>query len=282
MAIGGIVLWAAGCSQLAAQQAPPPRGAASSPAPARRPWPVKLKDGQPDVQGFWQPSGRGGSAGTNIEPLPGVMGDTKITEGIVVDPPDGRIPYRPWARVRRDEVKDRHLKPNAAQVGTRTRGWPDGVPRLNYYQPFQITQPSGAVLILYEVQHEVRYIPLDDRPQIDSGIKLWMGSSRGHWEGTTLVVDVTNISDRVRFSIAGDFASDDVKITERWKFADADTVEHSATFEDPKVFTRPWTVAKTLKRMKDPAYEIMEYAGVEGDRDGSLMVDIPAAVQEKK
>jgi hypothetical protein len=282
MALGGVVLWAAGYSHLAAQEKPQRREAAAAPAPARPAWPVKLKDGQPDMQGFWQSSGRGGGAGSNIEPLQGVMGENKISEGIVVDPPDGRIPYLPWARVRRDEVKDHHLKPNAAQVDTRTRGWPDGVPRLNYYQPFQILQPAGAVVILYEVQHEFRYIPVTGRPQTENGIKLWMGSSRGRWEGNTLVVDVTNISDRVRFSIAGDFATDEVKITERWKFVDADTVEHSATFDDPKVFTRPWTVAKTLKRLKDPAYEIMEYSGVEGDRDGALMVDIPANVKEQK
>ena len=109
-----------------------------------------------------------------------------------------------------------------------------------------------------------------------------MGSSRGRWEGTTLTVEVTNISDRTRMSIVGDFASEDLKITERWKFVDADSLEQTTTLTDPKVFTRPWTVARKIKREKDSAFEIMEYSGVEGDRDHKLMVDIPGNVQDQK
>lgn len=280
MALGGAIVWAAGYSQLAAQQVPPRREAAAAPAAARGPWPVRLKDGQPDVQGYWQAAG--GGVGQSIEPMRGFMGSNAMMPGSVVDPPDGRIPYLPWARARRDEVKDTHLKPNAAQVDTRTRAWPDGVPRINYYQTFQILQPAGGVVILYEAQHESRYIPLDGRPQIDSGIKLWMGSSRGRWEGTTLVVDVANVSDRVRMSLVGDFASDEIKITEWWKFIDANTVELRATFEDPKVYAQPWTTSRMLKRITDPTYELMEYSGVEGERDQQRMVDIPKKAQEQK
>src|SRR5688572_13744459 len=162
------------------------------------------------------------------------------------------------------------------------------ITRFKYYSvnPFQIVQPEGAVLILYETQHEFRYIPLDGRPQIDGGVKLWMGSSRGRWEGTTLVVDVTNVNDRVRYSVSGDFASENVKITERWTWVDKDVIRHTATFEDPKVYERPFTVAKTIRRVKaQPGFEIMEYSGVEGERDAHLMVDIPATLkkeQEKK
>lgn len=240
--------------------------------------PPRLKDGQPDVAGIYQPAGRGGAAGLAIEPLKGMMGTRATSATIVIDPPDGLIPYLPWARVRRDEVLNDHLRPNQAQIDTRNRGWPDGVPRINYYtvNPFQILQLPGAVVILYEAQHEFRYIPLDGRPQIDSGVKLWMGSSRGHWEGTTLVVEVTNISDRVRFSVVGDFASDSVKVTERWTWVDGNTIDHRATFEDPKVFARPFTVGLEIKRVNEPGFEIMEYSGVEGEKDAQLMDDIPA------
>ena len=264
----GALLWASGDVRLGAQQDKPSANNKPATVTAQTAaWPVKLKDGQPDVQGVWEPK-----AGNSGRP----------SKGWVTDPPDGRIPYLPWARVRRDEVKNHHLDPNAAQVDTRTRGWPDGVPRLSFYRPFQIFQPSGAVLMLYEVQHEFRYIPLDGRPLLDDGVKLWMGSSRGHWEGTTLVVEVRNISDQVRFSVVGDFASDEVHITERWKFIDRDTVDLSATFDDPKVYARPWTAQQTLKRVNDPSFEAFEYAGVEEDKDSSLMVDIPSKVQEKK
>lgn len=240
-------------------------------------------DGQPDVEGYWQAGGAGGGAGTNMEPMAGMMGTSAVSPGIVIDPPDGKIPYLPWARVRRDEVQKEHLSPNQAQVDTRNRGWPDGVPRINYYSvnPFQIIQPAGAVVILYEAQHEFRFIPLDGRPQIDDGVKLWMGSSRGRWEGNTLVVEVTNMNDRVRFSVSGDFASDDVKVTERWQFVDRDTIHHTATFEDPKVYTRPFTVAKTIKRVSQKGFELMEYSGVEGEKDAHLMVDIPATLEQK-
>jgi len=266
------------------QPAPKAPAAAAQPAAPAGGWrPVKRKDGQPDIEGYYQALGNSGGAGTNLEPMASFMGGAATSPGVVIDPPDGKIPYLPWARVRRDEVQKSHLHPNQAQVDTRNRGWPDGVPRINYYSvnPFQILQPEGAVLILYEAQHEFRYIPLDGRPQIDQGVKLWMGSSRGHWEGTTLVAEVTHISDRVRFSISGDFASDEVKITERWNWTDGDTIMHSATFEDPKVYTRPFTVAKTIKRVKDRGFEIMEYSGVEGEKDQELMVDIPASMKKE-
>src|SRR5262249_14736364 len=134
---------------------------------------------------------------------------------------------------------------------------------------------------LYEAQHEFRYIPLDGRPQIDQAVKLWMGSSRGHWEGNTLVVDVSNISDRVRLSIAGDFASDKLKVTEYWTWINRNTIKHRATFTDPNVFSRPFTVAMTINRLTEPGYELMEYSGVEGERDAHLMVDIPASKKEQ-
>ncbi len=200
----------------------------------------------------------------------------------MLDPADGMIPYLPWARVRRDEVNKDLTSPNVAQVDTRNRGWPDGVPRINFYfvNPFQIIQTTDAVVFLYEAQHEFRYVPLDGRPQPDKAIQLWMGSSRGHWEGNTLVVTATNHYDRVRLSVAGDFASKDLKVTERWTWLDRDTIDYKVTFEDPNVFSRPWTAGIPIKRVTEPGFELMEYSGVEGDRDAHLMVDIPASQDE--
>ena len=283
-ALAGLAALCTPNQRASAQTAAPVPKAGAAKAASTGPWqPAKRKDGQPDIEGYYQAIGGGGGAGTNMEPMAGMMGTSATSPGIVIDPPDGKIPYLPWARVRRDEVQRGHLTPTQAQVDTRNRGWPDGVPRINYYSvnPFQIVQSEGGVLILYEAQHEFRFIPLDGRPQPDSGVTMWMGSSRGHWEGTTLVVEVTNINDRVRFSVSGDFASDGVKITERWQWVDRDTIQHSATFEDPKVYARPFTVAKTIKRQLQKGFEIMEYAGVEGEKDAPLMVDIPATLQKK-
>lgn len=241
-------------------------------------WPRRLPDGQPDVRGYWNAVGSEGGQNLTLEPLKSPSGGHGNIKGVVVDPADGLIPYLPWARTRRDEVRDSHLSPNAAQVDTATRAWPDSVPRISFYgvHPFQILQLRGELWILYEKQHEFRHIPLDGRPRPGAGVKLWMGSSRGRWEGTTLVVEVTHLTDRVRFSVAGDFASDEVTVTERWQFMDADTIRLTATFEDPRVFSKPWTVAKTIKRVTTPGFELMEYAGVEGEKDAHLMVDIPS------
>ncbi len=235
-----------------------------------------LADGQPNVQGYWQAIGPGGLHGLNVEFLkdalpPGIPGMGPDSPSLVIDPPDGRVPYQPWARVRRDEVAKDYMKPGSGQVDTRTRGWPDGVPRISYYgvNPFQILQVKDAVLLLYEAQHEFRYIPLDGRPHPDPGVHLWMGSSRGRWEGRTLVVEVRNVTDRTRLSVMGDFHSENATITERWEFVDANTIRHTAVIEDPAVYTRPWTVTNTIKRVREPGFELMEYSGVEGDKDAA-------------
>src|SRR5262249_6705130 len=151
---------ASGQSKTGASKAPktPPSGKQAS-APGK--WPAIRQDGQPDAEGVWQPIWGAGTVGMNIEELPNLFGGRRSSESMIVDPPDKKIPYLPWARKRRDEVQDHHLSPNAAQMDTRTRGWPDGVPRLNWYYPVEIRQLPHAVLMLYEVQHEFRYIPLD-------------------------------------------------------------------------------------------------------------------------
>ena len=155
-----------------------------------------------------------------------------------------------------------------------TRGWPNGIPRENYYSshdgsvggPIQILQPAGYVVFLYETHHEFRVVPLDGRPHAGQDIKLWMGDSRGRWEGNTLVIDVTNQNDSTRFNVVGDFHSYEMRVTERWTLIDQDTIEHRATIDDPNVYTRPWTIGVTHTR-GIPGNELLEYAGVEGDRD---------------
>src|SRR5262249_53418529 len=97
-----------------------------------------------------------------------------------------------------------------------------------------------------------------------SDVKLWMGCSRGHWDGSTLVIETTNHNDSTRFSMVGDFHSDELNVTERFTFKDKDTLEYAATIDDPKVYTAPWTIALTNRRLGNKG-EIMEYAGVEGE-----------------
>jgi hypothetical protein len=244
-------------------------------------------NGHPDLQGLWA----NGTAifSLNIEPpshlqkygAPLAAGALGASRTIVIEPPDGILPLQPWALERRNKVMAEYRAPSPALMDPQTRGWPDGVPRLHYYGtcnssmggPIQIMQPPGSVVFLYEVQHEFRIVPLDGRPRPGTDIKLWMGSSHGRWEGDTLVIDVTNHNDATRFDVVGNFHSDDMRVTERWTLENKDTLQYRATIDDPRVYTKPWTLAVTHKRC--PAgTEIMEYAGVEGDMAVSEAAEI--------
>jgi hypothetical protein len=107
----------------------------------------------------------------------------------------------------------------------------------------QIEQFTGYIVMFFEGAELYRIIYLDGRPHIGSNLKLWFGDSRGHWEGNTLVVDTTNNNAKGRLSRAGDFSSDKVHYTERFIFIDANHFRYEARFDDPSVYTRPWTFA---------------------------------------
>jgi len=223
-----------------------------------RPWPpARLADGQPDVQGVWSAMAGGSvslsnpiSGGADLERrVTGV--DTRVPSRII-DPPDGQVPYQPWAAARQKQqeaVYDNPTKPE--HIDTQHRCLLGGVPRLFTNVPtFRIIQTPGTVVFIWDAYHAYRVIPLDGRPHIASDVKLWMGDARGHWEGTTLVVDTTNVKG-TRLSFSGDFFSDNVHIVERIAFVDADTMHYEATIDDPMVFTRPWTMRVVEKRRPD-------------------------------
>jgi hypothetical protein len=244
----------------------------------------RLPDGQPDIQGLW--SSGTGMFYLSIEPLEHLLNQGVPAKGlgrkltIVVDPPTGILPYQPWALARRNQAMREFLAPSPAMMDPQTRGWPNGVPRENIYSspdgsvggPLQILQPPGYVLFLYETHHEFRIVPIGERPHPGRDIKLWMGDSRGRWEGDTLVLDVTNHNDSTRFDVAGNFHSDAMGVTERWTFVDANTLQYRATVDDPMVYTRPWTLAVTHRRLR-AGTELFEYAGVEGDRDATMTAE---------
>jgi hypothetical protein len=108
--------------------------------------------------------------------------------------------------------------------------------------------------------HTFRVIPINAGAHLPENVKLWMGDSRGRWEGNTLVVDVANNNDQTWFDIVGDFHSDALRVAERFTPSDADTIEYKAVMTDPKVYTRPWTMALRLQRMKDYGSELWEEA----------------------
>ncbi len=192
---------------------------------------------------------------------------------LVVDPPDGRVPIKPAAEAKRDydlaHVADSY---EHMSVWDRciTRGVPAGMFPAGYNNAYQIVQSPGSVVILYEMIHEARIIPLDGRPHSPSNIRQWNGDSRGHWEGNTLVVDTTNYNGKGWIAtsaatgrVKGIPQSEALHVVERFTRAAADTISYEVTIDDPNVYTRPWKVAIPLTR--DPEYQLYEYACQEGN-----------------
>jgi hypothetical protein len=257
-------------------------GAGQTPTAAEKTWnPPRTSDGQPDIQGFWANQGRR-LATYNIEAPADerhvlFSGNPTDQHSLVVDPADGKIPYQPWARAKRQEVFDNHTDLTKWEhVDPHTRCFLSGVPRVFYQGTFRILQSPGYVVVLQEFNHGSRIISLDGRPHAGGDIKLWMGDSRGHWEGNTLVVDVTNNNDRTWFDMVGDFHSDALHISERYTFVDPDTMRYQATFEDPKVYARPFKMAltfgRTVRGEAAKSYELLEEACLEGERNMQHML----------
>jgi hypothetical protein len=245
------------------------QGAAPEPT---APWtPALTPDGQPDVQGVWSPVG-GGTQSLDPAMSSGALfrdrvnGVTSNNPSRVVDPPDGHIPYQPWAKALQQELEAVHENPTRPEhIDTQTRCLGPGVPRLYYFPRFRILQPAGSVVFVWDQYHTYRVIPLDGRPHVGAHIKLWSGDGRGHWEGNTLVVDTTNLNAKSRLDVVGDFFSDDAHILERFVFIDDAMMHYEATITDPTVFTRPWTMRVVQRR--GPDEEFWEWACHEGERD---------------
>jgi hypothetical protein len=192
---------------------------------------------------------------------------------MVVDPPDGRVRVMQWAEDKRD-YDLAHLE-DAPQYETPwvrciTRGVPGGMLPAGYNNGYEIIQIPGYVVIVYEMIHETRIIPLDGRPHVGANIRLWTGDSRGRWEGNTLVVETTNFNDKgviASSAAAGRLRgvphSEELHVVERFTRISEDAINYSATVTDPKVYETPWTVALPLNR--DPSYKIYEYACHEGN-----------------
>jgi hypothetical protein len=127
--------------------------------------------------------------------------------------------------------------------------------------PFQIIQGAKSIMIAYQYAGAVRYIPLENAGQ--SPAPSWMGWSVGHWDGETLVVDVTSLNDQTWFDRAGNFHSDALHVIERYTPRSPDTLMYEATIEDPKVFSRPWKMSMPLYRHVEKNAQLLEFRCVE-------------------
>jgi hypothetical protein len=186
---------------------------------------------------------------------------------LVIDPPNGRVPEMTAAgkeaqahRKSYDESSTNGKRPDSYEdVALGVRCITFGSPRLGagYNSYYQIVQSAKSVALMMEMAHDARIIPLDGSPHLAPDVKLWLGDSRGHWEGDTLVVDTTNYR-------AGAFmnASDKLHVIERFTRTSAEVLQYQVTIDDPVTWTKPWTVMIPLRHSKDAVYE---YACHEGN-----------------
>ena len=198
---------------------------------------------------------------------------------LIVDPPDGRIP----ALVPLSPEREKARAARAAGLARFNAGLPasymdatlpvrciirtDSPPYLPivYNNDFHIFQSPGFVVIAPEMIHSARVIPLDGTPHLGKNLHQWLGDSRGHWEGSTLVVETTNFrtDDGVVFQGAN---PDTFRITERFTRVDAGTINYEFTVEDPQTWTRPWTAIVPWNKI-DPNEQMYEYACHEDNYD---------------
>jgi len=220
----------------------------------------RTPDGKPNLNGIWQVLttanwdllGHAAAAGPMV-PL-GAIGAMPAGQGVV----EGEeIPYKPEALA----TKKQNFA-NRLELDPEVKCYLPGVPRATYMPfPFQIVQTPQYILISYEYANAVRTIYMKDPGP--SPIDSWMGQSVGHWEGDTLVVDVTGLNDQSWFDRAGDFHSDALHVVERYTLRGADTLMYEATIEDKNVFTRPWKISMPIYRRLEKNVQLMEFKCVE-------------------
>jgi hypothetical protein len=264
-------------------------GQAQKPEPAKStaPWtPARLPDGQPDVRGYWVTKVYGMGCLTNPLSGPGCVDEdygeannrrrtSRKAVSRIVDPPDGEIPYQPWAKQKQQYLQANYFAPTRPEfLDPQQLCLPLGAVRQITWHDIHLLQYDGYIVFEHEGGHTYQIIPLDGRPHVGSNIKLWMGDSRGHWEGNTLVINVTNNNAKGRLSRSADFSSDKVHHVIRITFLDANNARYEATFDDPSVYTRPWTFGVDLKRgifgsggADEKTYEQWEEACYEGMRE---------------
>ena len=231
--------------------------------------PPRTADGRPDLGGIWQSFT---TANQNIlahsaEPgaHPELLGAWGANRGALSIVEGNELPYQPWAAAQqRENYENRTLVQVTNDPSRFDTGDPElqcyraGVPRANYMPyPFQIFQTPEQILIVYEYKGASRTIYMDSEQGAPGD--TWMGWSNGHWEGDTLVVDVTGFNGHTWFDRAGNFHSDALHVVERWTPVSAYHMRYEATIEDPNVFTRPWKMSFMLYRQVEENARLIEF-----------------------
>src|SRR5256712_13296330 len=217
-------------------------------------------DGKPNLNGIWQALN---SADWDLQGHAAAQGPVAALGALFSVPPGlgvvegDEIPYLPAAAAKKKENQANWVK-----LDPEAKCYLPGVPRAAYLPyPFQIVQGPQNIMMAYQYAGAVRIINMG--PATKAPGDSWMGWSNGHWEGETLVVDVTSLNDQTWFDRAGNFHSDALHVVERYTPRSADTLIYEATIEDPNVFSRPWKIRMPLYRRVENHAKILEYKCVE-------------------
>jgi hypothetical protein len=210
---------------------------------------------------------------------------TNMRTSLIIDPPNGKLPPLSAEGKRRQAERAEARKrsgpydgPENLPLGTRCVIMDrNGPPYMygNYNNTYQIIQTPGYVMILAEMLHDARIIPIDNRPQLPDTVRQWVGSSRGHWEGETLVVETANFNGKNPFR---GFSSEKMRVTERFTRTEEGSIRYQFTVDDPATWTRSWTGEMPIKKTVGP---IFEHACHEGNY-GLTNILAGARAEEKK
>ena len=220
----------------------------------------RTAEGHPNLNGIWEYIG---TANWDLQDHPayqgpiqdlGAIGAAPAGQGVVEG---NEIPYLPAALAKKQEnFKNRRTTDPEAKC------YMPGIPRATYMPfPFQIVQSPKDILMVYEYASANRLINMG-KPQ-EAATDTWMGTSNGKWEGETLVVDVTGLNGLAWFDRAGNFASSNLHVVERFTRINADHMSYEATIEDSKTFSRPWKISMTLYRRVEKNAQLLEFKCVE-------------------
>ena len=192
----------------------------------------------PDISGIWQAKA---NVGDDISKF-------------IVEPSDKKIPYLPAAA-----AKQKANESNKAKLDPVGKCFMPGVPRLMYMNyPIQIFETPKYISVVSEYSHVYRLIYMDGSAHVDY-LPFWDGDSRGHWEGNTLIVDVTSFNDQTWLDKAGNYHSDKLHVVERYTRTNPDTLVYEATISDPNVFSKEWKIRVPLSLNKAPNARLLEY-----------------------
>jgi hypothetical protein len=220
----------------------------------------RAADGHADLNGIWQAMG---TANWDLEDHSPQQGTLWQLGAIGAEPAGrsvvdgGTIPYKPEALAKRKANWDerRTSDPEA-------KCYMPGIPRANYMPfPFQIVQSPQGILFVYEYASSNRFVNMG-KPQ-EAPSDTWMGTNNGHWEGDTLVIDVTGLNGLAWFDRAGNYATDKLHVVERFTRVDPYHLNYEATIEDPSVFTKPWKISMPLYRHVEKNAQLLEFKCVE-------------------